>query len=56
MDRTDRKILDILEENGRMSFQNIGDALGISRVAAKKRVAKLEESGIIRGYHAEIWQ
>ena len=54
MDRTDRKILDILEENGRMSFQNIGDALGISRVAAKKRVAKLEESGIIRGYHAEI--
>ena len=54
MDSTDRKILDILEEKGRMSFQNIGDVLGISRVAAKKRVAKLEERGIIQGYHAEI--
>ncbi len=52
MDKTDEKILDMLMEHGRMSFQEIGDALGMSRVAAKKRVARLEREGVIRGYRA----
>ncbi|MCR4655352.1 MAG: winged helix-turn-helix transcriptional regulator [Lachnospiraceae bacterium] len=54
MDRTDEKILSILKGNARMSYQELGNALGMSRVAAKKRVAKLEESGIIRGYNTYI--
>ncbi len=54
MDRLDRTILRLLEENGRISWQELGDRLGISRQAAGKRVAKLEAAGIIRGYHAEI--
>ena len=35
MDEKDEKILDLLQGNARMSFQELGEALGISRVAAK---------------------
>ena len=44
----------MLRDNGRMSFTEIGEELGISRVAVKKRVQKLEEAGVIRGYKAVI--
>ena len=54
MDKTDEKILDMLKGNARMSYQQIGDAIGMSRVAAKKRVDKLEREGIIRGYNTYI--
>ncbi len=53
MDRTDEQILSLLQSNARMSYQELGDAIGMSRVAAKKRVKKLEEDGIIRGYNRE---
>ena len=54
MDATDEKILELLQGNARMSFQELGDAIGISRVAARKRVLKLEEEGIILGYNTYI--
>ena len=54
MDDTNKDILRLLKNNGRMSFTEIGERLGISRVAVKKRVAKLEDEGIIRGYKAVI--
>ena len=54
MDGKDKQILDMIKGNARMSYQEIGDALGISRVAAKKRVDKLEKAGIIRGYNTYI--
>ena len=54
MDRTDEKILNLMKGNARISFQELGNAIGISRVAAKKRVAKLEKEGIIRGYNTYI--
>ena len=54
MDDTNKDILRLLKNNGRMSFTEIGEKLGISRVAVKKRVAKLEDEGIIRGYKAVI--
>ncbi len=56
MDRTDEKILSLLQNNARMTFQELGDALGMSRVAAKKRVQKLEEAGVIRGYNTAIYR
>ena len=56
IDNTDKDILRILRDNGRMSFTEIGNKLGMSRVAIKKRVVKLEESGIIRGYKAIIYR
>ncbi len=56
MDGTDEKILDLLQGNARMSYQELGDAIGMSRVAAKKRVDKLEKAGIIRGYNTCIYR
>ncbi len=54
MDKTDEMIIDLLQGNARMSYQDLGDAIGMSRVAAKKRVLKLEREGIIRGYNTYI--
>ncbi len=54
MDEKDKQILNMIKGNARKSYQEIGDALGISRVAAKKRIAKLEEAGIIRQYNTYI--
>ena len=54
MDKTDERILDLLKSNARMSYQELGDAIGMTRVAAKKRVQKLEREGIIRGYNTYI--
>ena len=54
IDETNKEILRLLKDNGRMSFTEIGEKLGISRVAVKKRVEKLEALGIIRGYKAVI--
>ncbi len=54
MDDTDMIILRLLNDHGRMSFTEIGEFLGMSRVAVKKRVRKLEASGVIRGYKAVI--
>ena len=56
MDKVDEKILGIMKGNARISFQELGDKLGISRVAAMKRVRKLEEAGIIRGYNTCIYR
>lgn len=56
MDKTDETILELLKGNARMSFQELGDAIGMSRVAAKKRVKKLEQEGIIRGYNTCIYR
>ncbi len=56
MDRTDERILDLLKGNARLSYQELGDAIGMSRVAAKKRVQKLEREGIIRGYNTCIYR
>ena len=55
MDEKDWQILRIMKGNARISYQELGDALGISRVAAKKRVLKLEKEGIIRGYNTCIY-
>lgn len=40
MDRTDERILSLLKGNARMSYQDLGDAIGLSRVAAKKPANK----------------
>ena len=56
MDATDEKILELIKGNARMSFQELGEKLGMSRVAAMKRVKKLEAEGIIRGYNTCIYR
>jgi DNA-binding Lrp family transcriptional regulator len=53
-DRTDRKILDILQHEGRISNQQLADRVGISTAACWRRVRALEDSGMIDGYHAHL--
>lgn len=54
MDDMDIKILELLENNGRLSHEEIGKRLNISRPAIHQRVSKLEQNGIIKGYSTEI--
>lgn len=54
LDDVDNRIIEILCENARMSYSEIGNAIGKSRVAVKARIEQLEEKGIIRGYCALI--
>ena len=56
MDKKDEEILELLKGNARLSYQEIGDSIGMSRVAAQKRVKKLEREGIIRGYNTAIYR
>ncbi len=54
IDEKDNQIINLLRENGRMSFTEIGTKLGLSRTAVKNRITALEKSGIIKGYTAII--
>ena len=54
LDEVDNRIVALLSENARLSYSEIGQAVGKSRVAVKTRIEQLEKQGIIRGYHAEI--
>ena len=48
------EILRLLKENSRMPFLRIAKILGVSETAVRKRVRKLEESGILKKYTIEI--
>jgi Lrp/AsnC family transcriptional regulator, leucine-responsive regulatory protein len=50
----DQKILAMLERNGRATHADIGRELGITGPAVFARVRRMEESGLIRGYRADI--
>ena len=54
LDRIDRKILDILQRQGRMSMTELGSEIGLSTSPCAERVRRLERSGIITGYHAHV--
>ena len=54
VDQIDRKILDLVRTNARLSYSEIGQAVGISRVSVRKRMEAMEEAGIIKGYRAVI--
>ena len=50
IDETDNKIIELLTDNARMSYSEIGERLSISRTAVKNRIDALEKSGVIKGY------
>lgn len=54
MDEIDHRIVALLRENARRSFQDIGGRVSLSAPAVKRRVDRLERSGVIRGYSANI--
>lgn len=52
LDDIDRGILSLLQENCRTSLAKIGEQVGLSAPSVIERVKKLEDCGVIRGYHA----
>jgi Lrp/AsnC family leucine-responsive transcriptional regulator len=52
LDRYDRRILEVLQENGRISNQELAERIGLSPSPCLRRVRALEESGVIAGYRA----
>src|SRR5258708_16538926 len=52
MDAIDRRILAILQENGRLSNQEIAERVNLSPSPCLRRIRRLEEIGVIRGYVA----
>ncbi|MDR3221491.1 MAG: Lrp/AsnC family transcriptional regulator [Candidatus Accumulibacter sp.] len=51
-DRYDRQILRILQEEGRISNQDLADRIGLSPSPCLRRVRALEETGVVKGYRA----
>lgn len=54
LDETDRLIAGLLAADGRMSFTDLAKASGLSVSAVHQRVRRLEQRGVISGYHAVI--
>ena len=54
MDSTDKKILNILQGNARISMKELGTLVGLTSPAVTERVRRLEEEGIIEGYRTII--
>ena len=50
LDELDQKIIQLLIENARISYSDIGEEAGISRVAVKARIQALEKRGVIEEY------
>lgn len=54
MEDIDRRIVELLAGDGRMSYTDLGKATGLSTSAVHQRVRRLEERGVITGYAAVI--
>lgn len=54
LDEIDLKILNLLRENGRMTWAELAGRLELSSPSTAERVRRLEERGVIKGYHAAI--
>ncbi len=54
MDEIGEKILTVLEADARVSYSHLGRVAGLSTPAVTERVRKMEEAGIILGYHARV--
>jgi len=54
LDRIDRKILDILQRDGRISNQRLSEAVALSPSACLARLRRLEREEVITGYKAQV--
>src|ERR1051326_8636931 len=54
LDRTDWQLLRHLQEDARLSYHELGRRVGMSATAVAERVRRLEDGGVITGYHAQI--
>jgi Lrp/AsnC family transcriptional regulator, leucine-responsive regulatory protein len=54
LDDLDWHIIDQLQADGRLSFKELGRRVNLSAPAVAERVRRLEETGVITGYRAEV--
>lgn len=54
IDETDAKIIELLQDNGRMKRNAIAEVVGLSVPSVSERMRKLEDRGVITGYHAVV--
>jgi Lrp/AsnC family leucine-responsive transcriptional regulator len=54
LDDLNRDLLDILQHEGRISYKDLGDRIGLTAPAVAERIRKLEEAGVIKGYRAVV--
>jgi DNA-binding Lrp family transcriptional regulator len=54
MDSFDLKMLVALQEDGRLTNQQLADSVGLSASQCSRRRMRLEEEGVISGYHADL--
>ena len=54
LDKIDRNILRILQADGRISFTELGEKVGLSTTPCTERVRRLERDGAITGYYARL--
>ncbi len=54
LDATDRKVLEILQKNAKITNAQLSKEIGLSPAPTLERVKKLELSGVIKSYHAQL--
>jgi Lrp/AsnC family transcriptional regulator, leucine-responsive regulatory protein len=54
IDDTNRRLMAELQDDARLSIAELGRRVGLSSPAVAERIQRLEQSGVIRGYHADI--
>ena len=54
VDQTNVRLLEELQADARLSLAELGRRVGLSSPAVAERLARLEQEGVIRGYHADI--
>lgn len=54
MDEKNRQILALLQQNARISIKTLAARVGLARSSVRERIARLEASGVIRGYRVEL--
>lgn len=54
LDATDHQILAVLRADGRVSMLDLADRVGLSPTPCGRRVKRMEQAGVIRGYHASV--
>ena len=54
MDKTDIKILNLLQHNSRSTLKEIASQVNMTSPAISERIRRMEDSGVIEGYHADI--
>jgi Lrp/AsnC family transcriptional regulator, leucine-responsive regulatory protein len=54
LDATNRRLIEALLQDARLSLAELGRRVGLTAPAVGERLARLEQTGVIRGYHADV--